>query len=149
MYWRAGAPEWLGSKLQSTACVRRQRELKDRPFGRVRCCPHSTPVGFYDRTANRQSHAHAARLGRVERVEEVLESRRAQSRARICESDEDVARTIVGGTDQQLAQFFSHFVHRFDSVHDYIEQNLLQLDAIPPNEWQALRQLGLQRDAIS
>ena len=40
--------------------------------------PRSAPVDFDDRAADRQSHAHAAGLGRVERVEQLIEARRVE-----------------------------------------------------------------------
>jgi hypothetical protein len=105
-------------------------------------------MGFDDRTADRQSHAYPVGLGRVEWVEEALETLRAQSGTRISHNDEHAVR-LLHSADHQLAGPLAGVAHRFDGVDDQVDDNLLQLDAIASNERQALRELRLQRDAIA
>src|SRR4051794_23808636 len=52
----------------------RQGELKNGATGHVRGCPDLAAMRFDDRAADRQSHPHAAALGRVERIEQALET---------------------------------------------------------------------------
>src|SRR2546427_13198048 len=49
--------------------------------------PYLSPVRFDDRTADRESHAHAAGLGGVEGVEQAVHTLRVQARARILHGD--------------------------------------------------------------
>ena len=51
-----------------------QRELEDRAPGRIGARPQSSAVPFYDRATDRQPESQAIRLGRVEGLEEMLES---------------------------------------------------------------------------
>src|SRR5882724_11724313 len=81
-----------------------QGKVKACPPGQVRLSPHPPTMGFDDRTADRESHAHAARLRRVERVEEAIETLRVQSRTRISHSHENAVRYILRGADQQIAR---------------------------------------------
>ncbi len=48
-----------------------------------------------------------------------------------------------------MARPLADIAHRFDGVHNQIQDYLLQLDAIASNERQALCELCLQRDAIA
>src|SRR5215472_12592285 len=48
----------------------------------------------------------------------------------------------------QLPRFLAHLAHRFHRVDEKVEYHLLQLDPVSLNEWQALRELSPQRDAI-
>src|SRR5208282_3110315 len=59
-----------------------QRELKD-AAGRIGARPQSPAVRFNDRTADRQAQPQAAWFCRVEGLQEILESGRRQSRARV------------------------------------------------------------------
>ena len=56
-------------RVRGQLLLDRQREPKDSAVGLVRGGPYPSPVSFDDRTADRESHAHAAGLGRVECVE--------------------------------------------------------------------------------
>ena len=98
-----------------------------------------------DRTADRQSHAHAIRLGRVECVEESVQALRLQSRAPILHGDAHAVCSICLGADQQLPRPLVRSAHRFDGVEDQVEHHLLKLDPISRNERQAFRQLCLQQ----
>src|SRR5256884_2873478 len=106
--------------------------------GGARACSASgtylSPVRFDDRTADRESHAHAARLGGVEGVEQAVHTLRVQARAGILHSDEHPARGVWPGADAQLARPLADTAHRFDSVEDHVQDHLLQLDAIALNE---------------
>src|SRR6266849_3471817 len=70
-----------------SVCDRRQGELKAGAAGQVRARPQSAAVRFDDRTADRQAHPQAARLRRVEGLENVLESLRREAWTRISHLD--------------------------------------------------------------
>src|SRR2546426_3967272 len=78
--------------------------------------PYLAPVRFDDRTADRESHAHAAGLGGVEGVEQAVHTLRVQARARILHGDEHPARGVWPGADAQLARSLTDAAHRFDGV---------------------------------
>src|SRR3984893_772022 len=139
------------SSFQRTASgciVLMHGELTYRAPGSIRGRPHSSAVRFGDRTTDRQSHAHASRLGRVKRIEQVIEALRFQSRARIAYGDEHAVRRVQTRVDQQLARSLADLAHRFDGVHDQVQDHLLQLDSISPDARQTVRELGLQQDAM-
>ena len=66
-----------------------------------------------DRAADRQSHAHAARLGRVERIEQVRQALRLQSRPGIAHRDDqtDQEKSSIG-----KAMSFARDLLREDAV---------------------------------
>ena len=103
---------------------------------------------FDDRTADRQPHPQTAGLRRVEGREEVLKTRRSQSRPRILHRDQHAVRFGLSGGDEQLSRPFRDRAHRFDRVDDEIEDNLLQLDAIAFDERQTLPEFRLHRRAV-
>src|SRR5215831_19439273 len=59
--------------------------------------PEPAAVGLNDRAADRQSHAHALRLGRIKGLEETLKARRIQSRTRILYHDHHTLRVLCPG----------------------------------------------------
>src|ERR1700752_1738177 len=65
-------PNYPSYELRSVVPVCRQRELEDGASGHVRRSPKPSAVSFDDRIADRQSHAHASGLRRVERLEDAL-----------------------------------------------------------------------------
>src|SRR6185369_8337460 len=76
--------------------IRRQGELEDRSLRRVRCGPKATAMRLDDGPAYGQTHAHAFRLGRVERIEHALEVRCIKSLAGIAHRDDYVLLIHVG-----------------------------------------------------
>ncbi len=61
----------------------RQGKLKRRTFVEICYCPQLPAVGLYKRSADRQSHAQALRLGRIKGVEEMFQALRIKRRTRI------------------------------------------------------------------
>src|ERR1700728_3458357 len=62
---------------------------------------------FDDRAADRQSHAHAIGLGRVEGVEQAVEAVGLQSRATIPHGEAHAVRSVCLAAAQQLARFLA------------------------------------------
>src|SRR4029077_3770507 len=61
----------------SQSCIQlpadRQSELNDGTTWRIWCRPYAAAVVLDDRAANREAHAHAAELGRIEGIEDTVE----------------------------------------------------------------------------
>jgi pimeloyl-ACP methyl ester carboxylesterase len=86
---------------------------------------------------DRQPHAQATGLGRVERLEDAREVRRRQPRTRIAYRDEHGFRVRFIRAHQQLARSFCDLAHHFDGVHDQVEDYLLHLSKPGQREIQA------------
>ena len=86
--WRDRARRRRLNRLPAGAArLARHREVKDGPPRHIRARPHSTAVRFDDRPADRQPQPQTVRLGRVEGLEQPLESRRRQARTQIPHRD--------------------------------------------------------------
>src|ERR1700693_3116947 len=59
-----------GATSRRGVCVHRHGELKRGTVGYICRGPQSSPVSFHDRTADRESHTHAAGFGGEEGVEQ-------------------------------------------------------------------------------
>src|SRR5215813_14440992 len=116
-----GAPQLDAAVLSSL----RKSELKGRARPDTARGPNPSTVSFDDRTADRESHAHAIRLCRVEGVEQAVDALEAQSRAGITHRDEHPARWIILRPDHQFARSLADAAHRFDSVDDQVQDHLL------------------------
>src|SRR5258708_33138573 len=125
-----------------------QRELKDRAARLIRCCPQTTAMRLDDRTADRQSHAHAIALGRVESVEDVFQVRPVQSGAGIADGQKHTVRFVCGRADTQISLSVADGSYSFDTIDDQIQDYLLHLDSIGPDERNGIRKLSPQRSAI-
>src|SRR5215471_297961 len=131
-------------------CIRAtgKLELKDGPPRAIRHGPDATSMRLDDRTANRQTHAHAAGFCRVKRIEHALSVVCVESLAPISYRHEHAVRGGVRGGDQQLWPPISSSTRRFDRVDNQVPHDLLQLNPISLNERQMLGELGLNQDAI-
>src|SRR5215471_11187180 len=109
--------------------------------------PEPSPVSLNDRTADRQAHTHALRLGRVEGFKQAWEARRRQPRPGIPHGDAHAFRLVGFRADLQFARAVTVAAHRLDGVDDQVDHHLLNLHPIAPKERQALGELGLDRDA--
>src|SRR5262244_4020743 len=67
--------------------ARWQGEMERGAAMAIGCRPEPAAVGLNDRAADRQSHAHVLRLGRIKGLEETLKALRIQSRPRILDHD--------------------------------------------------------------
>ena len=71
-----------------------------------------------------------------------------QSRTRISHRDERAAGLGFAGTNDQLSRPIARSAHCLDSVHDQVEDHLLQFDPVSCNERQGVRELGPNGDAV-
>src|ERR1700741_3799759 len=138
------------SGMDDLACGRgRQRQPEDDPVRRVGRCRELSSVGFDDRAADREPHAHPFGLGREEGGEEAVEVRRGPPGTRIRHFDEYLVRRASAGGHVQLARSVVYLVHRLDRVEDQIQDHLLELDAIRRNGRHLVRQVRTQPDSAS
>src|SRR5215469_10067708 len=100
-----------------------------------------------DGAAYRQPHACSTGLRGVEGVEDSIEMRRINARSGIAHSDEGACLVLLGA-DQQLSCSLFNRAHCFSRVENQIQQDLLQLNAIPQNRKQSLRKPGANRNAV-
>src|SRR6267142_4403052 len=125
----------------------RERE----PVIRVAPGPQPSTVALRDRTADGQSHAETAGLGREEGLEELLPIRLPRTRAGVLNGNEDAGPVLASpalARDDQAPRTPRHVGHRLDAVHDQIEDELLQLDAIGERRGRRLAKGLLHRDLI-
>src|ERR1700730_2617186 len=139
--WRSSGSEPLLSTLAlgaswttSSAQHRRravgtQHELKDGALGVVRGNPQPAIMGLNDRTADRQTHPHAARFCSEQRMEYVLEVLRADSCAGVRHRHDYVPTAAHPGPDAQDPRSVLGG-HRVDGVGDQVQKHLLQLDSV-------------------
>src|ERR1700686_546766 len=84
-------------------CIHRQRELKRGTVGYVCRGPQPATVGFHDRTADRESHTHAAGFGGEEGVEQPVRVPGRDPDAAIRHIDEHLSCLVLERSDHQFA----------------------------------------------
>src|SRR6185295_13983849 len=109
---------------------RRDAKLERHAAAVVALGPDAAVMRLDDGSADGQSHSHAPRLGREERVEKMLFRRVVQPGAAVPDLEVDGAILAHEGTERQRAPGPLHGVHRLNRIHDEIYQDLLQLDAV-------------------
>src|SRR6266478_532933 len=133
----------IATSVTDGGSVSAYRKLKESTPRLAPGRPQPPTVGFDNRAADREAHAHAVGLRRVEGVENVLESLRRQSRTRISHPYEHAARVSLPAADEQLSRPVAGAAHCLDGIHDQIEDHLLQLYPVALNERQAVREVCL------
>ena len=82
-------------------------------------------MGFDNRAADREAHAHAVGLRRVEWFKETRQSFRAQPGAGVSHRDAHAFRLDTRRADVQLSVAVLNATHRLDSIEDEVEDDLL------------------------
>ena len=108
--------------------VRGQGELKRRARPDVAGSRKSSPVRFDDRTADRESHAHAAGLGSEEGVEQLVGVLGGDPDTAVRHRYQHLICFVL--SDHQLARPICDRFHRFYAVDHQVDEHLLQLDPI-------------------
>lgn len=83
-----------------------------------------------DGTANGKSHAHAAGLSCVERVKNLVYGLGVNTYPRVLNRYLHLVRDDVPRADRQFSCPLIDNAHRFDSIYNEIQHNLLQLHPI-------------------
>src|SRR6267154_3037877 len=97
--------------------------------------------------AYQQPNSCSTGFGSVESLEDALQMRRIDARPRIAHGHENVCAVLLCA-DQQLSCYRLDRAHCFNRVEDQVQQDLLQLNAIPMNGECPLREASLDRDSI-
>src|SRR5436190_12350088 len=115
----------LGSRI-FVACgsVGGDRKLKESALRLASRRPQPPAMGFDNRAADREAHAHAGGLRRVEGVENVFESLRRQSRTRNSHPYDHAAPVSLPAADEQPSSPVAGAAHSLDGIHDQIEDHL-------------------------
>src|SRR6516165_2164421 len=144
---RLSGPPTCPTRIREPCFGAGQRELKCSAAWLVRLRPQLAPMSMNDGAANRQPHARSTGLRGVEGVEDSIEMRRINARAGIAHGHEDACLALLGA-NQQLPCPRLYRLHCFSRIQDEIQQDLLQLDAIPVNRKQSISKLFMDRNAF-
>ena len=101
------------------------RKLKESTPRLVPGRPQPSAVSFDNRAADRQPHAHAAGLCRVEWFKETRQSFGAQPGAGVSHPEAHRVRFRLAGSDEYLSGAISNRSHCLDGVENEIEDDLL------------------------
>lgn len=118
----------------------RDRELQGEAAVRVALGPEPAPVSLHDRTADGQSHSHAGRFGCEKGLEHPRQRLVSDGRPIVADRDSDGGRRDGRGLNHHLARRAMGVLHRLGSVPDQVQDDLLELKAVPDG----LGQLGRQ-----
>ena len=83
---------------------------------------------FNDGSTDRKAHPHALRLGRKERIEDVIHSPGINSRSGVFHRDQHAVAIADGRFDLQRSRVIGDGIHGFNRIRDEICDDLLQLD---------------------
>ena len=125
----------------------RQREVKGCPARGVRSEPQPAFVRLDDGPADCEPHSHPVGLGREERREYPLGLPRINPRTRVRHRHRHPIAFRPTGTDRQNSRLIL-CRHGVNGVHDQVEKDLLQLDAVSPDRRQLVPRLGLDGDVV-
>src|SRR5271156_2635746 len=101
--------------------MQRQNELDSGPVSYIGHSPDATPVKFDDRTADGESHAHAAGFGSVESIEQPIGAIRGEPHTGIPHGDSHIPCVIRFRSDYELAWSIRDRLHGFNTVDHQIE----------------------------
>jgi len=102
-----------------------------------------------DGATDGEADAHALAFRRVEGIEQLGQVLRVDADAGIAHGHPDTIAVLVFGSDQQPPRPILNGSHRIRGVADQVQDDLLELNAIPGDRWEALGKLQLQQYAIS
>src|SRR5260370_35477403 len=114
----------------------RNRELKGPPGADPGTSPHPSAVRFDDRAADRESHAQAVRLGRVEGAEKPVCILR-DTDADVLDHYQHPVRLVWLRAHDEHAIAVADRRHGLHSIDSEIDDHLLQLDSIAADRKQA------------
>src|SRR3954470_21713703 len=104
---------------------------------------------FDDRAANRKAHPGAAGFRREERLEDALRVVRTDADSGILNRHQHAVGLDRLRFHRQHPRAIRQRGHGLDGIHDQVQKNLLQLNAVDRDEWQALTQFDPQRYAVA
>jgi len=123
----------------------RQQYLKDRTMGPAEGHRQTPAMIFYDRPADRQTHAHAMRLCRKERLEDAVDVFGIDAHSGVFHRNQQMIESIYFSFYAQNPRPIVHGTHCVDGVPGQVHDDLLQLDSIGRNLREFVEQLGANR----
>jgi hypothetical protein len=106
-------------------------------------------MGLNDRITDCEPHSHPLGFRREEAVKDTISICRVKTNAGIRHVDHDVALIVELRPNRQLAGAIHDGAHRVDAIHDEVENDLLQLNAVGHDHRKVWMQLRQDRDAVS
>jgi hypothetical protein len=104
---------------------------------------------LHNRSADGQSDTHAAALRGVEGIEELVHALTVNADTAVPHHHTDAVAILSLGSDQQLPRPIVDIHHRVRGVANQIQNDLLELDAIPGYVREIIGELRLQNHALS
>src|SRR5215469_5895305 len=99
-------------------------------------------VRLDDRLADRESHPGAASLCGEESLENTARILRVDSRSGIFHGDKNARAIFDARCYSKYTRTFIDRFHRFNRIRDQIHEDLLQLDVVADDRWNAIVQPG-------
>src|SRR5207247_4511940 len=119
----------------------RQREREGRAAVRSVLCQQPTTVSLDQGPGDRESHPEALRLRRVERLEDQRQLALGDPAATVAHRDAYDAVGADAGRDGEATIVAGP--HRIEAIHDQVEDDLLELNAIGEDHGQSGRELEI------
>src|SRR5260370_1489868 len=126
----------------------RNRELKGHPGADPGTSPHPSAVRFDDRAADRESHAQAVRLGRVEGAEKPVCILGLDTDADVLDRHQHPVRLVWLCAHDEHAIAVADRRHGLHPIDSKIDDHLLQLDSIAADLEQARGEFELHRNSM-
>jgi hypothetical protein len=104
---------------------------------------------LHNRSADGQSDTHAAALRRIEGIEELVHGLTVNADTAVPHHHTHAVAILSLGPDQQLPRPVVDIHHRVRGVANKIQNDLLELDAIPGYVREIIGELRLQNHALS
>jgi len=121
------------------------RKVQGRSMRLIRIRPQAPSMAFDDGATDRQPHAHAVGFGRKKRVEQLVRIIGVDAGAEVSNRNDYLIGFVQMRSDQKLPWRVGYGCHGLDSVHDQIDDHLLQLDPIATHGGQPRCEIHLER----
>src|SRR5882672_3267392 len=106
-------------------------------------------MGLHDRTADRESHTHAAGFGGEEGVEQPIRILGGDPDAAIRHTYEHSLFLVLAGSDQEFAWPIRDGLHGFNTIYYQVDDYLLKFDPISQDRGESRYQLHAQRHLMA
>src|ERR1700754_2772964 len=129
--------------------IERQSEEQHGTLSLLRFRPDTATVRLDNRAADRQSHSHALRLRRKERIEKPFDVLFTNARARVSHDYLCVPRIEAARADPQFPPPSRNAQHCLHSVHHKVNDDLLQLHTVGTHVRRRTRVAGIHLDTVT
>jgi hypothetical protein len=101
--------------------------------GRIIVRTNTAAMSFDDRLTYSQTHAHSGVFGRKEAIEKTREVLGINTRAAVLDAAVHPLRVREHSSERNYAARWRNLRHRLDRVHGQVDDDLLELSAVPDN----------------